>query len=82
MCYLQHMICFQPMWFFLLIRNKDGVWYRPETTADGSYLVAALQEGDNAVAQIREEKVPWTIPAAVGAVLACAVLLLIRKRKK
>ena len=67
---------------FLLIRNKDGVWYRPETTADGSYLVAALQEGDNAVAQIREEKVPWAIPAAVGAVLACAVLFLIRKRKK
>lgn len=67
---------------FLLIRDRDGLWYRPETAVDGSYLVAALREGDNAVAQIREQKVSWTIPAALGAVVAAGVLILIKKRKK
>lgn len=66
----------------LLIRGEDGTWRQPETKLDGSYLVAELREGDNAVAQIQQQKVPWTIPAIVAVLLAAGLFLLIRKRKK
>lgn len=66
----------------LLIRGKDGAWRQPETVQDGSYLVAELLEGDNAVAQIQITQVPWTIVICVGVLLAVLLLVVIRKRKK
>ena len=65
----------------LLIRGSDGSWRNAEAVLDGSYLVAALREGDNAVAQIREPEFPWIYLAAGSVLLATAAVLLIRKRK-
>lgn len=66
----------------LRIRDKDGAWRQPEKVLDGSYLVAELREGDNAVAQIQEAEVPWTIVAACGIALAVVVIFIIAKRRK
>lgn len=65
----------------LLIRDKDGNWCKAEANVDGSYLVTALQEGDNAVAQIREPEFPWVYLTA-GGVLAVVLLAWILKKRK
>lgn len=66
----------------LLIRAQDGTWYQPEVHPDGSYLVAELREGDNAVAQIQEEAPSWYWLAAGGILLAVVLAFVIRKRKR
>jgi hypothetical protein len=66
----------------LLIRGKDGAWRQAETETDGSYLVAELLEGDNAVAQVQKPGIHWAIPAAVIASLAALVILIVKMRKK
>lgn len=66
----------------LLIRAQDGTWYQPETHLDGTYLVAELREGDNAVAQIQEEELSWYWMAAGGILLAVVLAFVIRKRKR
>ena len=66
----------------LLIRDKDGSWRKAEANVDGSYLVAALQEGDNAVAQIREAEFPWIYLAAGGVLTAALLVWILNKRKR
>ena len=66
----------------LLIRGQDGSWRKTESKADGSYLVAALCDGDNAVALVQESTFPWGYVAAGAGVLALALILLMKKRKK
>lgn len=66
----------------LLICGQDGTWRQPETVLDGSYLVAELEEGDHAVAQIQHPDYPWSIFAAVGFVIILLLVFLVQKRKK
>jgi len=66
----------------LWIRGQNGSWRQPETVLDGSYLVAALQEGDNAVAQIQVPEFPRIYLFAGGAVFSVLLILLLKKRKK
>lgn len=66
----------------LLIRGKDGSWRQAETEQDGSYLVAELLEGDNAVAQVQKPGIHWAIPAAVIASLAVLVAIIVKMRKR
>lgn len=66
----------------LLIRGKDGSWRQAETEQDGSYLVAELLEGDNAVAQVQKLGIHWAIPAAVIASLAVLVAIIVKMRKR
>lgn len=66
----------------LLIRGKDGSWRQAETELDGSYLVTALQDGDNAVAQIQTAGISWQIPAIAALVLAILLFVFAKKRKR
>lgn len=66
----------------LLIRGKDGTWRQAETELDGSYLVAELLEGDNAVAQVQRPGIHWSIPAVIIAALAVLMAVLARMVKK
>lgn len=66
----------------LLIRGSDGTWRQPQTHLDGSYLVAALEEGDNAVAQIQLEATPWLLYGAAAAGLLASAALGYRYWKK
>lgn len=65
------------------VRGSDGSWKTVELTADGSYLVFPLEDGDDAIALIQLSSSHWlpavAAAAAAGIVLVC---LLIWRRKR
>ena len=64
------------------LRSADGSWRRAETTTDGSYLVFAVQPGEDTLAAVRSQTVPWPIFAATaGAAVLVLLLRLFRRRK-
>lgn len=67
----------------LYLRAADGTWRKADTTTDGSYLVCALQPGDDALAAVPQHKIP--LPLLAGGCAALVILLaaglIARKRK-
>lgn len=66
----------------LYLRGADGSWRQADATADGSYLVFAVQPGDDAFAAVTEHPVPWAGVAAAAAAAVLAVLLAAARRRR
>ena len=66
------------------VHNSDGSWRAVPYTLDGSYLVFALEAGDDGIGVVQEQRVeiPWLMIAAGTGVLFICVLVVIRHAKK
>ncbi len=69
----------------VLVRGSGGSWKTADLTADGSYLVFPLEDGDDAVALIQVSTSDWLLAAAVAAAaagIALTGLLIWRKKRR
>lgn len=68
----------------LYLRDADGSWRKADTTADGSYLVCTMQDGDTALAAVPRRTIPLPLVAGAGAVLLLLLVagLVIRRKRR
>ena len=68
----------------IYVHNSNGSWRTVSHTLDGSYLVFALETGDDGIAIVQEHRVeiPWLIIAAGVGVLLICVFVFIRHARK
>lgn len=66
----------------LYLHGSDGSWRKADTTQDGSYLVCTVQAGDDALAAVPEQRLPWpAVAVPVAAIVLLAVVVLLRRRR-
>lgn len=65
----------------LLLRGGDGSWREAEASQDGSYLVAALEQGDTAAALILTPDNGWILYVGLAVLVVLADVLFINKKK-
>lgn len=66
----------------LYLRDGEGNWRKAETTVDGSYLVCALQAGDNALAAVPQRTLPLPLLVLPGAALVLLAVLAVAARRR
>jgi len=66
----------------ILIRGADHSWRREAHHVLGRYAVASLVSGDDAIAVVQTESIPWLLILSLIGLGALAGLLFNRKRKK
>ena len=66
------------------VHNSDGSWRVVSHTLDGSYLVFALEAGDDGIAIAQEQRVqiPWLIIAAGAGLLLVVAIIVVRVSQK
>ncbi len=66
----------------ILIRGADNSWRAEDYHVLGSYAVAALVSGDDAIAVVQTESAPWLLICVTIAAAVLAGFLIRRKQKK
>lgn len=66
----------------ILIRGSDGMWRSEAHHVLGRYAVAALTSGDDAIAVVQTESIPWLLIGVIFAAAAVAAVFLIHRNRK
>lgn len=66
----------------VMIRDASGNWREESCHVFGSYAVAALQPGDDAIALVQERSVPWLLIGLAAVFAAGAGLYISQKKTK
>ena len=64
----------------LMVRDESGQWQARSYTAEGSYLVFSVTEGDNAVCLINSPDLIMMLMVSVGAIAVVFLAFLLRSR--